>query len=212
MQAAINAAGTLLPSDLPAPPIYAKINPADAPILSLGVTSKTRPLAEVQDLIDKRFTKKISQISGVGLVSLSGGQRPAVRIQANVQALAARGLSLDNLRNAIAAANVNTAKGSFDGATRSWSIDANDQLATAEEYKNLIIAYRSGAPVRLTDVATIVNSAENTRLGAWMNRTPAIIIEVQRQPGANVIAAVDAIKARCPSSSGNCRPTCMSRC
>jgi multidrug efflux pump len=198
VQAAINAAGTLLPSDLPAPPIYAKINPADTPILSLGVTSNTRPLAEVQDLIDQRFTKKISQISGVGLVSLSGGQRPAVRIQANVQALAARGLSLDSLRNAIAAANVNTAKGSFDGATRSWSIDANDQLATAEDYKNLIIAYRSGAPVRLTDVAAIVDSAENTRLGAWMNRTPAIIIEVQRQPGANVIATVDAIKAALP--------------
>ena len=198
VQAAINAAGTLLPADLPAPPLYAKINPADAPILSLGVTSKTRPLAEVQDLVDQRFTKKISQISGVGLVSLSGGQRPAVRIQANVQALAARGLSLDSLRSAIAAANVNSAKGSFDGPTRSWSIDANDQLATAEDYKTLIIAYRSGAPVRLSDVATIVDSAENIRLGAWMDRTPAIIVEVQRQPGANVIGTVDAIKAALP--------------
>ena len=198
VQAAINAAGTLLPSDLPAPPLYAKINPADAPIMSLGVTSKTRSLSEVQDLVDQRFAKKISQISGVGLVSLSGGQRPAVRIQANVQALAARGLSLDSLRSAIAAANVNSAKGSFDGPTRSWSINANDQLATAEDYKTLIIAYRNGAPVRLSDVANIVDSAENTRLGAWMNRTPAIIIEVQRQPGANVISTVDTIKAALP--------------
>jgi multidrug efflux pump len=198
VQAAINAAGTLLPSDLPAPPIYAKINPADAPILTLGVTSRTRPLAEVQNLVDQRLAKKISQISGVGLVSLSGGQRPAVRIQANVQALAARGLTLDTLRTAIAAANVNGAKGSFDGPTRSWSINANDQLATAQEYKDLIIAYRDASPVRLSDVATIVDSSENTRIGAWMNRTPAIVVEVQRQPGANVIGTVDAIKAALP--------------
>jgi multidrug efflux pump len=149
--------------------------------------------------VDQRLAKKISQISGVGLVSLSGGQRPAVRVQANVQALAARGLSLDTLRSAIAAANVNGAKGSFDGPTRSWSIDANDQLATAEEYADLIIAYRGGAPVRLSDVAKIVDSSENTRLGAWMNRTPAIVVEVQRQPGANVIGTVDAIKASLPA-------------
>ena len=198
VQAAINAANTLLPSDLPAPPIYAKVNPADAPILSLGVTSSTRPLAEVQNLVDQRVANKISQISGVGLVSLSGGQRPAVRIQANVQALATRNISLDQLRSAIAAANVNGAKGSFDGPTRSWSIDANDQLATAEDYKNLIIAYQDNAPVRLSDVANVVDSSENTRLGAWMNRTPAIVVDVQRQPGANVIGTVDMIKAALP--------------
>jgi len=198
VQAAINAANTLLPSDLPAPPIYAKVNPADAPVLSLGITSPTRTLAEVQNLVDQRIANKISQISGVGLVSLSGGQRPAVRIQANVQALANRNLSLDALRSAIAAANVNGAKGSFDGPTRSWSIDANDQLATAGDYKDLIIAYRDNAPVRLSDVANVVDSSENVRLGAWMNRAPAIVVDVQRQPGANVIGTVDAIKAALP--------------
>ena len=198
VQAAINAAGTLLPADLPAPPIYAKVNPADAPIISLGVTSKTRPLAEVQNLVDQRVANKIAQISGVGLVSLSGGQRPAVRIQANVQALASRGLSMDQLRTAISSANVNGAKGSFDGPTRSWSIDANDQLATADEYRNLIIAYQAGAPVRLLDVANVIDGSENSRIGAWMNRTPAIVLDVQRQPGANVIQTVDTIKATLP--------------
>jgi multidrug efflux pump len=198
VQAAINAAGTLLPADLPAPPVYAKVNPADAPVISLGITSKTRPLAEVQNLVDQRVASKISQISGVGLVSLSGGQRPAVRIQANVQALATRGLSMDSLRTAITAANVNGAKGSFDGPTRTWTIDANDQLSTAAEYHDLIIAYKNGAPVRLSDVAQIVDSSENVRLGAWMNRTPAIIVDVQRQPGANVIGTVDAVKATLP--------------
>jgi multidrug efflux pump len=198
VQAAINAANTLLPSDLPAPPLYAKVNPADAPVLSLGITSPTRTLAEVQNLVDQRIANKISQISGVGQVSLSGGQRPAVRIQANVQALATRNLSLDQLRSAIAAANVNGAKGSFDGPTRSWSIDANDQLSTADDYKNLIIAYRDNAPVRLSDVANVVDSSENTRLGAWMNRTPAIVVDVRRQPGANVIGTVDMIKAALP--------------
>jgi len=198
VQAAINAANTLLPSDLPAPPIYAKVNPADAPILSLGVTSPTRTLAEVQNLVDQRVANKISQISGVGQVSLSGGQRPAVRIQANVQALATRNLSLDQLRSAIAAANVNGAKGSFDGPTRSWSIDANDQLATAEDYRNLIVAYRDNAPVRLFDVANVVDSSENTRIGAWMNRTSAIVVDVRRQPGANVIGTVDMVKAALP--------------
>ena len=196
VQAAINAANTLLPADLPAPPVYSKVNPADAPVISLGVTSQTRGLAEVQNLVDSRIANKIAQISGVGLVSLSGGQRPAVRIQANVQALAAQGLSLDALRNAIAAANVNGAKGSFDGPTRSWSIDANDQLATAQEYKDLIVAYKNGAPVRLAEVANVIDGSENVRLGAWMNRTPAIVVDVQRQPGANVIGTVDAIKAQ----------------
>ncbi len=198
VQAAINAAGTLLPSDLPAPPIYAKVNPADAPIISLGVTSDTRTLAEVQNLVDQRVANKIAQVSGVGLVSLSGGQRPAVRIQANVQALAARGLSMETLRTAIAAANSNGAKGSFDGATRSWSINSNDQLTSAEDYANVVVAYVAGAPVRLKDVANVVDGSENSRLGAWMNDTPAIIVDVQRQPGANVIATVDAIKAALP--------------
>ena len=198
VQAAINAAGTLLPSDLPAPPIYAKVNPADAPVLSLGVTSGTRTLSEVQSLVDQRIANKIAQVSGVGLVSLSGGQRPAVRIQANVQALAARGLSMETLRTAIAAANSNGAKGSFDGATRSWSINSNDQLVSAEEYANVVVAYVAGAPVRLKDVANVVDGSENSRLGAWMNDTPAIIVDVQRQPGANVIATVDAIKAALP--------------
>jgi multidrug efflux pump len=199
VQAAINAASTLLPSDLPAPPIYAKVNPADAPIVSFGVTSTSRPLAEVQNLVDQRVANKLSQISGVGLVNLSGGQRPAVRIQANVPALAGRGLSLDALRTAIAGANVNGAKGSFDGPTRAWTIDANDQLATAQEYRDLIVAYSNGAPVRLGDVATIVDSSENTRIGAWMNRTSAIIVDVQRQPGANVIGTVDAIRTALPA-------------
>ncbi|WP_294391258.1 efflux RND transporter permease subunit [uncultured Sphingomonas sp.] len=198
VQAAINAANTLLPSDLPAPPIYAKVNPADAPILSLGVTSPTRTLAEVQNMVEQRVSNKIAQISGVGLVSLSGGQRPAVRIQANVQALAAHNLSLDQLRSAISSANVNGAKGSFDGPTRSWSIESNDQLASAEEYRSLIIAYQGDAPVRLADVAQVVDSSENVRLGAWMNKTPAIVLDVQRQPGANVIGTVDAIKAALP--------------
>jgi multidrug efflux pump len=198
VQAAINAANTLLPADLPSPPIYAKVNPADAPILSIGVTSSTRPLAEVQDLVAGRVANKLSQVSGVGLVSLSAGQRPAVRIQANIQALAAQGLSTEQLRSAIAAANANGAKGSFDGATRSWSIDSNDQLASAQEYRDLIIAYRDGAPVRVGDVAQVVDGSENSRVGAWMNKTPAIIVDVQRQPGANVIGTVDALKAALP--------------
>ena len=198
VQAAINAADALLPDDLPTPPIYAKINPADVAVLSLGFTSTTRSMPEVQNLVDQRIANKIAQISGVGLVSLSGGQRPAVRIQANVQALATRGLSLETLRTAIAAANANGAKGSFDGPTRSWSIESNDQLATAAEYRNLVIAYQDGAPVRLSDVANVVDGAENERVAAWMNKTAAIILDVQRQPGANVIATVDAIKAALP--------------
>ena len=198
VQAAINAAGTLLPSDLPAPPIYAKVNPADAPVLSLGVTSKTCPLGEVEAIVERQFANRIGQVSGVGLVSISGGQRPAVRIQANVPALAAHGLSLETIRTAITSANANAAKGSFDGPTKSWTIDANDQLAGASDYKSLILVYQNGAPVRLSDVADVVDSTENTRLASWMNRTPAVIIDVQRQPGANVIATVDSIKAALP--------------
>jgi multidrug efflux pump len=198
VQAAINAGSSLLPTDLPAPPVYAKVNPADAPVLTLAITSDTMPLTEVQNLVNTRLALKISQVNGVGLVSLSGGQRPAVRIQADTQALASYGLGLDNLRTAITGANANSAKGSFDGPTRSYTINANDQLITAPDYKNLIVAYANGAPVRLSDVATVVDSAENVKLGAWSSMKPAIILNVQRQPGANVIGTVDAIKARLP--------------
>ena len=213
VQAAINAGGSLLPADLPAPPIYAKVNPADAPVLTLAITSDTLPLTDVQNLVNTRLAQKISQVSGVGLVSLSGGQRPAVRIQADTQALAANGIGLDALRSAIASANANGAKGSIDGPKRAYTINSNDQLVTASDYRNLIVAYRNGAPVRMTDVARVVDSAENTQLGAWAGLAcaapaasqpasaclrPAIILNVQRQPGANVIATVDAIKALLP--------------
>src|SRR5579864_8605989 len=198
VQAAINAAGNLLPSDLPAPPIYAKVNPADAPILTLALTSKTLPLTQVEDLADTRLAQKISQQPGVGLVSISGGQRPAVRIQVNPRALAAYGLNIDDLRTTLGNANVNTPKGSFDGPRQATTINANDQITSAEDYKNIIIAYRNGAPVRLTDVATVVEGAENTKLQAWANRTPAVVLNVQRQPGANVIQVVDNIKKLLP--------------
>ena len=198
VQAAINAGASLLPADLPAPPVYAKVNPADAPVLTLAVTSDTLPLTEVQNLVNTRLALKISQVNGVGLVTLSGGQRPAVRIQADIRALASYGLGLDTFRTAITAANANAAKGSIDGPSRAYSINSNDQLVAAQDYKNLIIAYRNGAAVRVSDVAQVVNGAENVKLGAWSNLTPAIILNVQRQPGANVIATVDAIKARLP--------------
>jgi len=198
VQAAINAGGSLLPTDLPAPPVYAKVNPADAPVLTLAITSDTVPLTEVQNLVNTRLALKISQVTGVGLVSLSGGQRPAVRIQADTEKLAAAGLGLDTLRTAISAANANSAKGSFDGPARSYTINANDQLLAVPDYKNLIVAYKNGAPVRLLDVAQVVDSAENVKLAAWSGTKPAIILNVQRQPGANVIATVDAIKARLP--------------
>jgi multidrug efflux pump len=198
VQAAINAGGSLLPTDLPAPPVYAKVNPADAPVLTLAITSDTMPLTEVQNIVNTRLALKISQVNGVGLVTLSGGQRPAVRIQADTQALSSYGLGLDTLRSAITAANANSAKGSFDGPTRSFTINANDQLVTADDYKKLIVAYKNGAPVRLSEVARVVDSAENVKLGAWSGLKPAIILNVQRQPGANVIATVDAIKERLP--------------
>jgi multidrug efflux pump len=198
VQAAINAGASLLPADLPAPPVYAKVNPADAPVLTLAITSDTLPMTDVQNLVNTRLALKISQVAGVGLVTLSGGQRPAVRIQANSSQLASYGLGLDTLRSAISAANANSAKGSFDGPTRAYTINANDQLLTADDYANLIIAYRNGAPVRLRNVARVVDSAENVKLGAWANMKPAIILNVQRQPGANVIATVDAIKRRLP--------------
>ncbi|HEY6865530.1 MAG TPA: efflux RND transporter permease subunit [Burkholderiales bacterium] len=198
VQAAINASSNLLPSDLPVPPIYNKVNPADAPIMTLAVTSATLPLPALQNLVDTRLAQKISQLPGVGLVSLSGGQRPAVRIQANPAALAAYGLSLEDLRTAIANANVNQAKGSFDGPARASTIDANDQLRSADEYRNLIVAYRGGAPIRLSDVAQAVDGAENVRLAAWANEAPGIIVNIQRQPGANVIEVVDRVNALLP--------------
>jgi multidrug efflux pump len=198
VQAAINAGSNLLPADLPVPPIYNKVNPADTPILTLAVTSATMPLPKVQNLIDTRLAQKISQLPGVGLVSLSGGQRPAVRIRANPKALAAYGMSLDDVRVAIGNANTNQAKGSFDGPMRASTIDANDQLKSADEYRDLVIAYKNGRPLRLSDLADVVDDAENVRLGAWANETAAIIVNVQRQPGANVIEVVDRIKQLLP--------------
>ncbi|MEO7761981.1 MAG: MdtB/MuxB family multidrug efflux RND transporter permease subunit [Casimicrobiaceae bacterium] len=198
VQAAINASGSFLPADLPTPPLYNKVNPADTPIVTIALTSKTMALTRLYDFADTRLATKLSQIPGVGLVTLSGGQRPAVRIQANPKALAALGLSMDDLRNAINNANTNQAKGSFDGPTRASTIDANDQLKSAAEYKSLIIAYKNNAPVRLIDVADIIDGAENTRLAAWANKTPGIIINIQRQPGANVIDVVKRIKTQLP--------------
>src|SRR5476649_234251 len=198
VQAAINAGNSLLPTDLPAPPVYAKVNPADAPVLTLAITSDTMPLTEVQNTVNTRLALKISQVNGVGLVTLNGGQRPAVRIQADTQAMASYNIGLDTLRTAITAANANGAKGNFDGPTRAYSINANDQLLTPADYARQIIAYRSGAAVRLSDVAKVVQGAENTRLGAVYNTTPAILLNVQRQPGANVISTVDQIKKALP--------------
>jgi multidrug efflux pump len=198
VQAAINAGSNLLPADLPAPPIYAKVNPADAPVITLGITSAIRPLGEVQGIVERQFSNKIAQISGVGLVTLSGGQRPAVRVYADMGALASRNLALETIRAAIAQANANIAKGSFDGPTKSWTIDANDQLTSADDYRQLVVAYAAGSPVRLGDVARVEAGVENVRTASWMNRQPAVIIDVQRQPGANVIATVAAIKTALP--------------
>ncbi len=198
VQAAINAAGTFLPTDLPNPPIYNKINPADAPILTLALTSKILPVTKVEDYADTRLAQKISQLPGVGLVSIGGGQRPAVRIRVNPDEIASYGIGLDDVRAAIGANNVNQPKGSFDGPTRAYSIDANDQLYSAEEYAALVVAYKNGAPVFLSDIADIVDGAENTRLEAWANRTPGVILNIQRQPGSNVIEVVDNIKKLLP--------------
>ena len=198
VQAAINAASSFLPNDLPMPPIYSKVNPADAPIMTLAVSSTTLPLTKVEDLVDTRLAQKLSQLSGVGLVSISGGQRPAVRIQVNPLVLSAYGLSLDDVRRAITAANVNQPKGMFDGAQYSATIDVNDQLLSVAEYQSLVIAYREGRPVLLSAVAEIAESAENTRLAAWANQTAAVIVNIQRQPGSNVIDVVDRINALLP--------------
>jgi multidrug efflux pump len=199
VQAAISAAQNLLPQDLPAPPIYAKVNPADAPVMTLGVTSKVMPLTEVEDLADTRIAQKISQLKGVGVVSLSGGQRPAVRVVVNPRALAAYGLNLDDLRTTINNANQNGPKGTLDGPTSAYTVNTNDQIRDAEDYGSVIIAYKNGAPVRLRDVATLVAGAENAKLGGWMNSTPALILNVQRQPGANVVDVVNRIQDLLPS-------------
>jgi len=203
VQAAINAASNLLPGDLPSPPVYAKINPADAPVLTLGVTSKSEPLTRVYDLVDTRVAQKLSQLPGVGLVSLEGGQKPGVRIRANPTALAAYGLNIDDLRTTITNANVNTPKGNFDGPTRAYTINANDQVTDPQVFRDIVVAYRNGAPVRLSDVATVLEGQENDRLAAWMDTTQAVIINVRRQPGANVIAVVDSVKALLPQLRAN---------
>ncbi len=198
VQAAINASGTFLPRDLPNPPVYSKVNPADAPVITLALTSKTMPLPQIEDLADTRLAQKISQLSGVGLVTISGGQRPAVRVQANPTTLAAYGLTLEDLRTALQAANVNSAKGGFDGPRQSSIIGANDQLLSSKDYKPLVMAYRNGAPVLLSDVAAVVDDAENIKQAAWMNEDPAVIVNIQRQPGSNVIEVVDRIKKLLP--------------
>src|SRR6184192_3414031 len=198
VQAAINAATTYLPRDLPNPPIYSKVNPADAPILTLALSSDTLPLSKVEDLADTALAQKISQLPGVGLVSISGGQKPAVRIQANPTALASYGLGLEDVRTAVAQANVNQAKGNFDGPDQAYTIGANDQLLSSDGYRPMIIAYRDGAPVRVSDVADVIDDAENVKQAAWMNTLPAVIVNIQRQPGANIITVVDRIERLLP--------------
>ncbi|MCM0081933.1 MdtB/MuxB family multidrug efflux RND transporter permease subunit [Geomonas sp. Red32] len=198
VQAAINAGFTYLPKDLPNPPVYSKVNPADTPILTLALSSDTLPLPQVEDMADTRFAQKISQLPGVGLVSISGGQRPAVRVHANPTALASYGLTMEDLRSTITTANVNQAKGGFDGPRQAYIIGANDQLYSSKDFQPLIVAYRNGAPVKLTDVAQVVDDTENVNQAAWMNETPAVIVNIQRQPGANVIEVVDRIKRLLP--------------
>jgi multidrug efflux pump len=203
VQSAINASQSLLPSILPAPPVYSKTNPADAPVLTLAITSNSMPLSQVEDLVDTRLAPKISQLSGVGLVTISGGQKPAVRIQANPTAMSSYGINLEDLRTALTSASVNAAKGNFDGPRQDYQIDANDQLVTSLDYRTVVVAYRNGAPVMLTDVARIVNGVENNNQAAWMNETPAVILNVQRQPGANTIAVVKSIKQLMPQLQAN---------
>ena len=203
VQSAINASQSFLPSILPAPPIYSKTNPADAPVLTLGVTSSSMPLSQVEDLVDTRLAPKISQLGGVGLVTISGGQKPAVRIQANPTALSSYGINLEDLRSALTQASVNAAKGNFDGPSQDYQIDANDQLVTSDDYRNVVVAYRNGAPVMLTDVAHIVNGVENNYEAAWMNQAPAVIVNVQRQPGANTISVVKSIQRLIPQLEAN---------
>jgi multidrug efflux pump len=203
VQSAINASQSFLPANLPSPPIYSKTNPADAPVLTLAATSSSIPLSQVEDLVDTRLAPKISQLSGVGLVTISGGQKPAVRIQANPAALSSYGINLEDLRTAVTQSSVNAAKGNFDGARQNYQIDANDQLVTSKDYRNVVVAYRNGAPVMLTDVAKIVDGVENKNQAAWMNKTPAVIINVQRQPGGNTISVVKSIKSLLPQLEAN---------
>src|ERR1700678_4426157 len=198
VQAAVNAAATFLPADLPNPPIYNKVNPADSPILTLALSADSLPLSKVEDLADTALAQKISQLPGVGLVSISGGQKPAVRIQANPTALASYGLSLEDLRNALAAANVDQAKGTLNGPRQSFTIGANDQLMAGDQYRPIVVAYRNGSPVRMSDIATISDGIENVMQAAWMNLDPAVIVNIQRQPGANIIGVVDRIKKLLP--------------
>jgi multidrug efflux pump len=203
VQSAINASQSFLPANLPTPPIYSKTNPADAPVLTLAITSNTIPLSQVEDLVDTRLAPKISQLTGVGLVSISGGQKPAVRIQANPTALSSYGINLEDLRTAVTNASVNAAKGNFDGPRQDYQIDANDQLVTSKDYTKVVVAYRNGAPVMLTDVAHILDGVENSTQAAWMNQTPAIILNVQRQPGGNTINVVKSIKNLLPQLEAN---------
>ena len=203
VQSAINASQNFLPANLPSPPIYSKTNPADAPVLTLAATSSSIPLSQVEDLVDTRLAPKISQLSGVGLVTISGGQKPAVRIQANPAALSSYGINMEDLRTAVTQSSVNAAKGNFDGARQDYQIDANDQLVTSKDYRKVVVAYRNGAPVMLTDVANIVDGVENTNQAAWMNKTPAVIVNVQRQPGGNTISVVKRIKALLPQLEAN---------
>ncbi|MHB0804661.1 MdtB/MuxB family multidrug efflux RND transporter permease subunit [Stutzerimonas nitrititolerans] len=203
VQAAINAADNLLPNDLPAPPIYNKVNPADTPVITLAVTSESLPLPQLHDLVDTRMAQKLAQISGVGLVSIAGGQRPAVRIRVNPEALAAYGLTLSDVRGLVTSANVNQPKGNFDGPTRVSMLDANDQLKSPEEYADLILNYEEGATLRLRDVASIIDGAENERLAAWANENQAVLLNIQRQPGANVIEVVERIQALLPEVSAS---------
>ncbi len=198
VQSAINASQSLLPSNLPSPPIYSKTNPADAPVITMAITSTSMPLSQVEDLVDTRLAPKISQLNGVGLVTISGGQKPAVRIQANPRALSSYGINLEDLRTALTQASVNAAKGNFDGPRQDYQIDANDQLVTSKDYRSVVVAYRNGAPVMLTDVAQVVDGVENNNQAAWMNQTPAVIVNVQRQPGANTISVVKSIKQLMP--------------
>ncbi len=206
VQAAINAGGTFLPPDLPNPPIYSKVNPADAPILTLALSSNAIPLRKVEDLADTTFAPKISQLPGVGLVTISGGEKPAVRVQANPTALASFGLSLEDVRAALAAANVDQAKGSIDGPRQAFTIGANDQIFDSSQYNPVIVGYKNGAPVRVQDIATVIDSVENSNQAAWFNDTPAVIVNIQRQPGANIINVVDRIKLLLPQLSASLPP------
>src|SRR5207245_946648 len=196
--AAINAGGTFLPTDLPNPPIYSKVNPADAPILTLALTCDTMPLQRVEDLADTTLAQKISQLSGVGLVTITGGQKPAVRVQANPTALSSYGVNLEDVRGALVQTSINRPKGNFDGPHQSYQVGANDQLLTSKEYQSVVVAYRNGAPVMLSDVANVIDGIENIKQAAWMNNVPAVIVNIQRQPGANIIEVADRIKKLLP--------------